>query len=319
MENDTLKFKSFSICCLLSLHVLAFSVLNTNYKKIEFEELILYAEPKDTLAASRFANQLNKDIQALQKKIGSYNDVPVNIVMAANSDVYSDWTHKHSAILEHSSGFYSRDQRTIFLKNPRFLKNVANIRKLLLHEYIHHFVSCYWNNPPLWFNEGMAVYFSGDMGFDRELNFAKNYVLGNSRTLAQMKLSYPKNMIEWESFYAKSGLAVKYLFTKKRRSFYLLWDKSKITDNFETAFLNSFFMTTDTFSNQFEDYAKTHFRIEVIMASTSFIWGVLPLILIVAVIRKKIKNKKTLENWENNIDLGAEDINEKKQVEKIEE
>lgn len=155
----------------------------------------------------------------------------------------------------------------------------------------------------------MAVYFSGDMGIDRELNFAKNYILGNSRPLTQMKQGYPKNMIEWESFYAKSGLAVKYLYNKKRRSFYRLWDKARTTRNFETAFLSSFYMTTNTFSDVFEDYSKTHFRIEIILASTSIIWGVLPLVLIVGVIRKKIKNKKTVENWENNIDIVPEEIN----------
>jgi len=255
------------------------------------------------LAASKFAKLLDKDIQKFQKSVGAYIDVPVRVVVAPSREVYSEWTGQHSGIIEHSSGFYNRNNKTIFLKNPRYLKNVSNIRRLLLHEYIHHFVGSFWKNPPLWFNEGMAVYFSGDMGIDRELNFAKNYILGNSRPLDKMTRGYPNNMIEWESFYAKSGLAVKYLYNKKKNSFYRLWDKAKTTNNFETAFLNSFFMTTNTFSDLFEDYSKTHFRIEIIMASTSIIWGLLPLVLIIGVIRKKIKNKKTVENWENHIDI----------------
>lgn len=203
------------------------------------------------------------------------------------------------------------------MKNPKYLKNVSNIRKLLLHEYIHHFVGSFWKDPPLWFNEGMAVYFSNDMGIERELNFAKNYILGNSRQLEQMKSMYPENMIEWESFYAKSGLAVKYLYTKKRRSFYRLWDKARTTGNFETAFLNSFFMTTRTFSDQFEVYSKTHFKTAILMASTGLIWGVLPLVLVVGVIRKKIKNKKTVESWENNIDIVPEEINSEEHKEEL--
>ncbi len=251
--------------------------------------------------------------------MGSYLDVPVNVVMAADNKVYDGWTQQHSAILEHSSGFYSRRNRTIFLKNPKYLRNIPNIRKLLLHEYIHHFVGSFWKDPPLWFNEGMAVYFSYDMGIERELNFAKNYILGNSLSLEQMKKNYPKNMIEWESFYAKSGLAVKYLYSNKRRSFYQLWDKAGSTGNFERAFLNSFFMTTRTFSDQFEDYSKTHFRAEILMASTGLIWGVLPLILIVGVIRKKIKNKKTVESWENNIDIVPDEIKSKEHIKELEE
>jgi hypothetical protein len=229
------------------------------------------------------------------------------VVIAADNKVYDGWTKQHSAIMEYSTGFYNGRNKTIFLKNPKYLKNISNIRKLLLHEYIHHFVGCFWKDPPLWFNEGMAVYFSNDMGIERELNFAKNYILGNSLPLEKMKYNYPKNIIEWESFYAKSGLAVKYLYSKKRKSFYKLWNKARSTGNFERAFLNSFFITTKTFSNQFEDYSKTHFRAEILLASTGLIWGVLPLILVVGVIRKKIKNKKTVEIWENNIDIVPEE------------
>lgn len=279
----------------------------------------MFTEAKDTTAASIFIIQLDKDIQSFQKSVGSYIDIPINIVVAPNNKVFGEWTQKHSAILEHSSGFYNRRNKTIFLKNPKYLKNISNIRKLLLHEYIHHFVGCFWKDPPLWFNEGMAVFFSGDMGIERELNFAKNYILGNSLPLEQMKKTYPVNMIEWESFYAKSGLAVKYLYSKKKDSFYRLWDKAGSTGNFERAFLNSFFMTTRTFADQFEDYSKTHFKVEILMASTGLIWGVLPLILIVGVIRKKIKNKKTVETWENNIDIVPEEINSEEQDVKLEE
>lgn len=279
----------------------------------------MFAEAKDTTAASIFIIQLDKDIQSFQKSVGYYLDITINIVVAPNSKVYDSWIQKHSAILEHSSGFYNRRNKTIFLKNPKYLKNVSNIRKLLLHEYIHHFVGSFWKDPPLWFNEGMAVFFSGDMGIERELNFAKNYIIGNSLPLEQMKKTYPVNMIEWESFYAKSGLAVKYLYTKKRKSFYRLWDKAGSTGNFDKAFLNSFFMTTRTFSDQFEDYSKTHFKVEILMASTGLIWGVLPLILIIGVIRKKIKNKKTVENWENNIEIVPEEINSEEQKVKLEE
>ncbi len=319
MENDTFKLKSTLIFLTLFYLVFSLSASNKNYEKIHYRDIILFAEAKDTLAASHFIIQLDKDVQSFQKSVGSYLDIPVKIVVAPNNNVYEEWTQNHSAIMEHSLGFYNRRSMTIFLKNPKHLKNVSNIRKLLLHEYIHHFVGCFWKDPPLWFNEGMAVYFSGDLGINRELNFAKNYILGNSRKLTQMKKIYPKNMIEWESFYAKSGLAVKYLYSKKRNSFHKLWDKAGTSKNFESAFLNSFFMSTRAFSDQFEDYSKTNFRVEILMASTGLIWGVLPLILIAGVIRKKIKNKKTVESWENNIDVVPEEIIDEQQEIEFEE
>ena len=169
----------------------------------------------------------------------------------------------------------------------------------MLHEYIHHFVGHFWKNPPLWFNEGMAVYFSRDMGFDRELNFAKNYILGNSRTLNMMKYGYPRNSIEWESFYAKSGLAVKYLYMKKKSGFYRFWDLAKQDFDFDSAFRKAFLMSTEEFSTQFENYSKTHFRVEILLASTGMIWSILPLVLIAGYIRRKIKNRQRMKEWKS--------------------
>ncbi len=307
-ELNTFKINNILFSLILFCILSSLSAVDVKYERIQYQDIVLFAEAKDTTVASNFIIRLDKDIQTFQKKVGSYLDIPVNVVIAPDSKVYESWTKQQSAIMEFSTGFYNRRNQTIFLKNPKYLKNVSNIRKLLLHEYIHHFVFAYWIDPPLWFNEGMAVYFSNDMGIERELNFAKNYLLGNSRQLKKMEKRYPANMIEWESFYAKSGLAVKYLYSKKRKSFYRLWDKAGQTGDFKGAFLNSFFMTTRTFSDQFEDYSKTHFRAEILMASTGLIWGVLPIILIIGVIRKKINNKKIVETWGNNTDIVPDEI-----------
>ncbi|MFC1898018.1 hypothetical protein ACFLYJ_00440 [Candidatus Cloacimonadota bacterium] len=153
----------------------------------------------------------------------------------------------------------------------------------------------------------MAVFFSRDMGFDRELNFAKNYILGNSRTLNMMKYSYPRNRIEWESFYAKSGLAVKYLYLKKKVEFYRFWDLSKMGNDFDSAFRKAFQMDTEEFSLQFENYAKTHFRVEILLASTGMIWSILPLILIAGFIRRKFKDRHRIKEWESEEKESADD------------
>jgi hypothetical protein len=230
--------------------------------------------------------------------VGAYLDAPINIKIAGDKKEYSTWTGGSSAILEFSQAFYNRNTDTIYLRNPSELKNLVLLRRILLHEYIHHFVMHFWKNPPLWFNEGMAVYFSNDMGFDRELNFAKNYIMGNSRTLNMMKYSYPRNRIEWESFYAKSGLAVKYIYMKKKVEFYRFWDLANPKHDFDSAFLNAFQMSAEEFSVQFENYAKTNLRVEILLASTGMVWSILPLILIIGVIRKKIKNRRRIKEWE---------------------
>lgn len=264
----------------------------------QFENITLIGNDADIQVLENTLSQFDNAIFGFQKNVGSYLNDRINIYIAKDKKQYQSWTDQGSEILEFSQAFYSQKTRSIYLRNPAELKSIVTLQRILLHEYIHHFIFCFWRDAPLWFHEGMAVYFSGDMGFDREFNFARNYVLGNSRPLTMMQYNYPKNRIEWESFYAKSGLAVKYLYNKKRVEFYRLWDYAKLNLNFEFAFRKAFFMRTSEFSRYFENYAKTHFRTEILLASTGMVWSILPLVLIIGVIRKKIKNKKKIREWQ---------------------
>lgn len=271
-----------------------------------FENITLSGKQKDIEIIHKVLRQFDVDIRNFQRSIGSYLDSKINIKIASNKQEYSAWTKGNGNVIEFSQAFYNRNNDTIFLRHPSELKSLTALQRILFHEYIHHFVGKFWQNPPLWFNEGMAVYFTGDLGFEREMNFAKNYVMGNSRSLEMMKLRYPRNQIEWESFYAKSGLAVKYLYQKKQE-FYRLWDNSKPNGDFESAFRKSFLMTTRDFSIIFEEYAKTHFRAELLLASTGMIWSILPLVLIAGVISKKIKNRRKVKEWEKEEEEKATD------------
>jgi len=282
---------------LIFLLLLFVTTISTFYASVQtFENITLSGKQKDIEIIQKVLWQFDADIRNFQRSVGSYLDSKINIKIAADKEEYNKWTKGNGKVIEFSQAFYNRKTDTIFLRHPSELKSLTALKRILLHEYIHHFVGKFWLNPPLWFNEGMAVYFTGDLSFEREMNFAKNYVLGNSRSLEMMKYHYPRNQIEWESFYAKSGLAVKYLYQKKQE-FYRLWDNSRPNGEFENAFRKSFLMTTRDFSIIFEEYAKTHFRAELLLASTGMIWSILPLILIAGVIRKKIRNKMQLKVW----------------------
>ncbi len=262
-----------------------------------YENITIFSSDKDTIFAQKIIREFASDIEKFQRKIGLYPDIPVKIYIAEDQKDYLSKINKNMKIMEFSQGFYSSKTNTIYIRNPKKIRGYSKIRKLLLHEYIHLFINQYWKNPPLWFHEGMAVYFSDDLSYNRELNFIKNYILGNSLTLEEMKFRYPKNRIEWESFYAKSALAVKYLFVKKRREFYDLWDNALPSKDFDKVFLKSFYFTPKDFSNFFEEYSKTHFRAEILLASTGIIWGILPLIFIIGVIRRKIRNRRMKRDW----------------------
>ncbi len=283
---------------------------------ISEDEITIHFSASDSIIAENILNSFSKTIFQFQKKIGQYPNLPVEIILTADDSEYFYLT-KTSKIIEFSNAHYNPKTGKIYIRNPKNGRSFVRLETILLHEYIHHFVRHYWKNPPLWFNEGMAVYFSNDLSFDRELNFIRNYILGNSRTLEMMKRKYPENRIEWEAFYAKSALAVKYLYKNENNAFYKLWENSAPDKNFERAFRISFFKSTREFSNFFEDYSAKHFRIEILLASSSILWGLLPLILLIGWIRRKIKIKKIEKQWREEESVMPNPLEDDDQLEKM--
>lgn len=274
---------------------------------ITIGSITIKSSPQHQEFAHNLLLTLNKNIDKFQRKIGVYPEFALDIVLAENSDEYSAFTKHRTGIIEFSNAMYNQKQNTIYLRSPAELGSYAKINKVLLHEYIHAFVGHYFKKVPLWFNEGMAVYFSDDLGYDRELNFIWNRLAGNTLPLNKMVSGYPKNQVEWESFYAKSGLAVKYLATKQKPNFYRFWEIAEQRKNFPTAFRMSFFQTYQAFSNSFQNYAKRHFHYGILFASSSLLWGIMPFVFLIGVLRKKIKTRRIAKRWKSEEVVEVED------------
>ena len=53
----------------------------------------------------------------------------------------------------------------------------------------------------------------------------------------------------------------------------------------------TYIKSINSFYIEFEKYCKTHFKIMILTASSSILWGVMPFLVIIIYARKKIKYK----------------------------
>lgn len=270
---------------------------------------VVYPSGYDKIAEI-VAKGLKRSILDFQTRIGQYPDLPIGIEILSRDEDYLERVKSSQAIIEFSLACYLPREKKILVRDPKDQSNFKQLQKILLHEYIHHFIYHYWPDAPLWFHEGMAVYFTGDLDFDREWSFVRNYILGNTLQLREMRFQYPRNSLEWDSFYAKSGLAVRYLYQKQRSGFLKLWDAAFPERNFNLSFRKSFLMNTNDFSVLFEKYSKDHFTLEILLASSTFIWALLPLLLLLGWIRKQFLNYRIRKEWEMEADSTSEELEE---------
>jgi hypothetical protein len=261
---------------------------------LSYEEITIHYEAGDVKIAKQIAPPFYRNIVRFQKEIGLYTVLPVTVQLLEKEEI----RYKENSIIEFSNAFYSFKEKTIFVKNPKQASRYARLQEILLHEYIHHFIYNHYPNAPLWFHEGMAVYFTEGITYQRKIHFIKDKVIRNSLPLKEMTNMYPESSIRWQSFYSKSALAIQYLLTYHKEAFYHFWDYAAKTNNFNQAFLNSFFMTQEQFSNHFETYANEHFRIELLLGSSTILWALFPLLFFVGIWRRKKQAKEIEKHWE---------------------
>ncbi|MBW6515570.1 MAG: hypothetical protein K0B81_03005 [Candidatus Cloacimonetes bacterium] len=289
--------------CSFFLIALLLSLLHSydlsDFESTAEEGLIIRYHSRDKQLMETLFPMILNDIYEFQRSLGFYPELQGEIIIAPDREYYQHIVSGYSGIIEFSEAVYISSHQRIYIRNPRDLRDFSRLRKIILHEYIHLFLDSHFYNVPLWFHEGMAVFFSGDLTFDRELIYARDYLLGNSLTLNEMISRYPTSRIRWGSFYAKSGLAVKYLYANQRNEFYALWQYSKEPKDFNITFLRAFGMTPNRFSGTFEEHLRKRFRIEMLLAFTGIVWSLLPFILLLAWLRKKWLNKKIQQTWED--------------------
>lgn len=273
-----------------------------DWQKLSVRDVNILYHQNDEKIVKQLSESILNDIDIFQKSISFYPDIEARIVIAPDDKYYNDLVSGYGGVIEFSEAFYSGRERTIYIRNPRDLKDFSSLRVIILHEYIHLFIDSLLDEVPLWFHEGMAVFFSEGVSFDREIAFARDFLLGNTRPLSGMVENYPPNRVQWLPFYTKSALAVKYLYSSHRDEFYLFWEMTDAENNFRRIFTESFAMTPEMFSVQFDEYLSRKYKIEILLSFTGFIWAMFPLFLLIAWVKKRIKAYKIQKRWNREID-----------------
>ncbi len=297
---------TFSFCSIQAADNYNASIAyNKDFSITEVADLKFYHHSRDSKIVLQLSKNIWSDVSEFQKAISFYPDLKAEIVIAPDSNFYQSLIEGYSGLIEFSEAHYATGKKTIYIRNLRDLSNLNRLRTIILHEYIHLFIDNYFTDAPLWFHEGMAVFFSNDLSYDKELLFAKEHLLGSSLTLNEMATNYPAEAVRWSQVYTKSALALQYLKSNYKEGFYQFWDYADQGLDFNQAFIRAFNISPSQFSQLFENYLARKYRIEIILASTSVIWGILPLILLLSWLRKKFLNRKIKKAWETDAEKEA--------------
>ncbi len=182
---------------------------------------------------------------------------------------------------EWTQGVAVPQQRRVVLKSPKFSGTGFDLSKAAVHEFVHIVIAEEVGDVPLWFNEGLAVFLSGEGYFDQKT--LDQAALGRKiLAFEEMESVLRFDPLKAQLAYSQSLSAVQYLVVEfgpdvLRRIFNGL----KSGEKFDRSFFQATGLWPDEFETEWGGKVQSDYRFAFLKDLThylSFVFGPLAVI-----------------------------------------
>lgn len=277
------------------------NVFADKWHHLRYASIRYSAVTKDTAYASIIVKKLDSRMQEFQLKLGVYPDQSLQLKIIPTRAMYKQITKGKGKLVTYSEAFYSPVEQLIYVRSPDQIPP-GTYDQVLLHEYIHWFLDNTIHHTPLWFHEGMAVYYSGQFGFQSYVSFSRYRFMRIRLSLQEMDYAYPRDKSHWDMFYLTSAFAINYLDSKYPKQYQSFWNNvgyaysrpdnpAKAKPEFNQLFFYSFNMSVYAFGKIFDHAMARYSWMFPLIGINAVIFAILPFIVYLAWLKNRRKMK----------------------------
>ncbi|MCK4339565.1 MAG: hypothetical protein KAW87_06225, partial [Candidatus Cloacimonetes bacterium] len=267
----------------------------------------------DHKIAKEILYRFSEIIPSVNREVGFYPDSSfvelrrtgmsgkITLILCHNKKEFNQYLEQAETLPEESIALAIPKRFQIIIQNPRTMPVNADFYTVLIHEYNHILLKIIGPNIfiPLWFNEGFAQYFAKQWNIKREFLFVTNALQGKLLDLNLYFYNYPEFQDQVEVFYLQSYYTIKYLINRfSKEKFQDFLEALHNSTNFEKTFFEIFEIPLNIFMIDAGKSIKTHAILTVFYSGFGLFWMILPLLLLIAYIRKRLLGKKVEEIWD---------------------
>lgn len=282
------------------------SIFANESKYISFKRDVInyHFEISDSIYIKKLSLETEDRITKLENFFGIHLKNSIDIYYAHSKEKFKELTGDR--LPDWSGGVAFTNSRIIVVK-PSANSNMQDIIETLVHELVHIFIADFMGNYtiPLWINEGLATYFS-----KRSINLNDGLIISNAiasnSTISLNEIDRLLNMNSASASlaYLESQTAVEYLINNiDEKKFLKLLSEFKKNPDINLAFTNILGYDLEEFEYHWHNHLEKRFKWMVVLNFENFLWFLLVLIVIIAFIVVKIKNRKKVKNWEKSDEI----------------
>ncbi|MFH1961668.1 MAG: peptidase MA family metallohydrolase [bacterium] len=242
------------------------------------------------------ANNFHSQIRLL---LGDYAiNNPVYIIIAPSRGVFENL----SGIAEKwAVGLADKTNRIVIL-SPRRFGDKSEIERLIRHEYTHILLnqSAKGHFLPRWLNEGLAMHYESDAWhIPDDIRLTEAFLTHSLLPLDLLSWYFPSNRKRAELAYSQSLDVVTYIIKEYgHENLNQLIREIASGHDFDTAMINSFGIDPHSLETAWHTSLGRRYNWFYRFTDTTLIWAALPIICIIAYIRKVRQGKRKKMQWE---------------------
>lgn len=190
-------------------------------------------------------------------------------------------------------------ENRIILKSPRTSEVwKEDIGTILRHELLHIYV---WRiapgKIPRWFDEGIAIAFSGEWDLWSNMDLAVEVFSGNLIPLEEMRDAYPEGERRARLFYLQSYSTISFLISKiGKEGFRVFLHRILASGSFETALHEEAHMSLREFEKEWKDWlAGSYHPLTLLLRREVLFAFALVALLIAYIVRKRRFRREIIE------------------------
>ncbi|MBN2018351.1 MAG: hypothetical protein JW794_09525 [Candidatus Cloacimonetes bacterium] len=295
--NKTTRYTVLILIILLSI----ITVASASAEIIQNDYVIISYNEEDRVVASTILDNFSKIVSDVNREVGFYDIPAVQLVLTHSKKEFDQYITQGN-LPENSIAMAIPSLYKIIVMNPKKLPPHTEFYKVITHEYLHlvlHSIAPI-KHLPLWFEEGFVQYYADEWNINREMNFVTEALKGNMLELQSYSYHYPEQKSRVVIFYLQSYYNFRYLIKRFGvQKLYEFIDKLHLGEDFNVSFMQVFGMSVTSFLETAKKSISSHTIMALLYSGLGLFWIIIPILLILAYLRKQRYRRKLEAIWEN--------------------
>ena len=293
--------RTLHICIVFSLFFSPFShASDDQWHRLSDTNFIIYYQFNDSQNSEKIFKILKTSYYKLSQEIGVEVTDTIAVIIAPSKNDYQQMLGKN--IPKWSDGVASPSKNSIVLKSASWTPPETDHSAIAVHELIHILLDrAVKGNPiPRWFDEGIAVYYSGEKRYASSSRISKALL-----TKSLIELKDIDNVLNFQAdkaqlAYQESYLAVDYLFKQYGKD-----AVKKIIQHLgngrdlNQAFLAVIDLDLWEFEGEWLDNIKQKYRWYFLVELDDYLWVIMLVLLVAGFFMMRIRNRRTIQRWQD--------------------